>query len=547
MKLVTCHQPYSKGIPFQPTATSWKPLAYGNTFNQRQSKFRERWSRATEPEQVYSDMVVIPSITFDQETIKGVSGVLRYEERLLCSLLKLQNPATRLVYVTSQPIHPSIVDYYLSLIPGTSPDQTRHRLLLLTLFDTSPKPLTAKILKRPRLMQRIRDFVRPNAGFISCFNVTDLERQLAIALNLPLYGATPDLQHWGTKSGSRQLFADCGIPHPAGSALVYSPQALSEAIARIWERQPQLQRIMVKLDEGLSGMGNALLDLRPLQHLSTSMTYAQRVQTVAEHLPRMRFQTSQETWETFQVRIADVGALAEAFVEGTEKRSPSVQINISPSGQVDVLSTHEQILGGPDGQTYLGCRFPADSAYRLRLQDWGLKVGQALAQQGVMDRFAVDFLAVRCPDHAGTPEEWNLQAIEVNLRKGGTTHPYMTLKELTNGHYCLEDGTFCDRNHQTKHYIASDALVNPHYKGLTPNDLTDIMKRHRLFDPLRQTGAVFHLLGCLSEYGKLGVTCIGNSAAEATAIYDHVIATLEAEAGSLKTSEQALCITHQSD
>ncbi len=22
MKLVTCHQPYSKGIPFQPTATS---------------------------------------------------------------------------------------------------------------------------------------------------------------------------------------------------------------------------------------------------------------------------------------------------------------------------------------------------------------------------------------------------------------------------------------------------------------------------------------------------------------------------------------------
>jgi hypothetical protein len=30
---------------------------------------------------------------------------------------------------------------------------------------------------------------------------------------------------------------------------------------------------------------------------------------------------------------------------------------------------------------------------------------------------------------------------------------------------------------------------------------------------------VFHLLGCLSEYGKLGMTCIGRSAEEAEAVY----------------------------
>jgi hypothetical protein len=31
---------------------------------------------------------------------------------------------------------------------------------------------------------------------------------------------------------------------------------------------------------------------------------------------------------------------------------------------------------------------------------------------------------------------------------------------------------------------------------------------------------VFHLLGCLSEYGKLGMTCVGRSNAEARAVYD---------------------------
>jgi hypothetical protein len=30
---------------------------------------------------------------------------------------------------------------------------------------------------------------------------------------------------------------------------------------------------------------------------------------------------------------------------------------------------------------------------------------------------------------------------------------------------------------------------------------------------------VFHLLGCLSEFGKLGMTCIGRSATEAQAVY----------------------------
>ena len=51
-------------------------------------------------------------------------------------------------------------------------------------------------------------------------------------------------------------------------------------------------------------------------------------------------------------------------------------------------------------------------------------------------------------------------------------------------------------------------------------DLMDIVAEAGLhYDPARLRGSVFHLLGCLSEFGKLGMTCIGRSPAEAEAVY----------------------------
>ena len=59
------------------------------------------------------------------------------------------------------------------------------------------------------------------------------------------------------------------------------------------------------------------------------------------------------------------GAVYLNFLEGEEKRSPSVQFRIDPLGEIEYVSTHDQVLGGPGGQVYLGCGFPADEAYRL--------------------------------------------------------------------------------------------------------------------------------------------------------------------------------------
>ena len=494
-------------------------------FLQLQNQLRELWHNVDLFDQDDYDILVVPSFSIDQQVGQKIDGLLHYEERLLFSLIRLRNPHTRLVYVTAEPLSPLIIDYYLQLLPGIPFSHARDRLLLITTYDSSLKPLTQKILERPRLVERLRRALRPEKSYMVCYNSTFLEQELSLKLGIPLLAPSPDLLYWGSKSGSRDIFAECDIAHPDGSAEVNSVDELVLATAQLWERQPQLQRMVIKLNEGFSGEGNAILDLRASEPLNTLVTLAQRMTAIKNRLEQLSFQAANETWSNFSSRIPELGAIVEAFIEG-DKRSPSVQGYITPTGEVEILSTHDQILGGPDGQIFLGCRFPADDAYRLRLQELGLKVGYALAAKGAMERYGVDFVAVRHPH----TKEWELHAIEINLRKGGTTHPFMTLKLLTNGQYDYATGLFYGQQGQEKYYIASDNLQKPQYRGLLPNDLMDIIAQHRLhFDSSTRTGTVFHLMGALSEFGKLGLTSIGNSWEEAEALYQQVETVLDAE------------------
>ena len=495
-------------------------------FRQLQDRLRQLWQDEDIFEQDDCDILVIPSFSIDQQVGQKIPGFLHYEERMLFSLIRLRNPHTRLIYVTAQPLSPLIVEYYLQLLPGIPFSHARDRLLLLTTYDNSFKPLTQKILERPRLVSRVRQALRPGKSYMVCFNSTPLEEELSLQLGIPLFASSPELLYWGTKSGSREIFSEGNIPHPDGSSLVKTVGDLISEAAQLWERQPFLKQIVVKLNEGFSGEGNAILDLTPLQQVAPGKaSHAARMAAIGDRLIHLRFQAADETWANFCRRIPELGAIVEAFVAGEEKRSPSVQGYITPTRKVEILSTHDQILGGPDAQIYLGCRFPADDAYRLRLQEMGLRVGKALAEKGAMERYGVDFVAVRQPKG-----EWDLQAIEINLRKGGTTHPFMTLKLLTNGYYDYATGLFYSPQGQAKYYIASDNLQKKQYQGLLPSDLMDIIAKHRLhFDSSMKTGTVFHLMGALSEFGKLGLTSIGNSWEGAEALYSQVEKVLDAE------------------
>lgn len=496
-------------------------------FGRLQEQLKYRWLAVDQFDVEERHILVVPSLSLDQKELQKIEGVHYYEERLLCSLIRLRNPNTHLVYVTSHPLHPSIVDYYLELLPGIPSSHARARLTLFSAYDASRKPLTQKLLERPRLLAKIRKALDPQKGYISCFNTTALERDLSLTLGLPLLALDPDLLHWGTKSGSREIFRRCDIPHPIGSELVFTERDLAAAVVDVWEQKPRLQRIVVKLNQGFSGEGNALLDLRPLHGIAPGQsTTAERIRGVLLSLSRLSFQCPTETWENFSEKIHTLGAISEAFVEGTNKQSPSVQGRITPLGEVEILSTHDQELGGPDGQIFLGCTFPARFDYRLAIQEMGRRIGEELAAQGALERYGVDFIAV--PQEINGETQWDLNAIEINLRKGGTTHPMMAMKMLTEGCFNPQDGLFYTKQEQVRYYRATDNLQKPSYKGLLPSDLMDIVVSKRLhFNSISGVGAAFHLMGCLSEYGKLGLTAIGTSPSHAHEIFQQVVDALD--------------------
>src|SRR6185436_855011 len=149
---------------------------------------------------------------------------------------------------------------------------------------------------------------------------------------------------------------------------------------------------------------------------------------------------------------------------GDEVQSPSVQCRVDPLGRPGIISTHDQVLGGPSGQIYWGCTFPAREAYLPDIQDAGLRVAEVLANDGVLGRFGVDFVSVRRGDR------WETSAIEINLRKGGTTHPYLMLQFLTDGRYAPATGRYHTAAGRTCCYCASDNLGDPAFRGLTPED-----------------------------------------------------------------------------
>jgi PGM1 C-terminal domain len=106
------------------------------------------------------------------------------------------------------------------------------------------------------------------------------------------------------------------------------------------------------------------------------------------------------------------------------------------------------------------------------------------------------------------------------------------LQFLTDGDYDPATGSFRSLTGQPCFYHASDNLCSPAYRGLSPDDLIDIAVSHGLhFDAATQRGVVFHLIGALSEFGKLGALCIADSHASAARLHRETLAVLDRETG----------------
>ena len=453
------------------------------------------------PEQPWSGgtIVVVPSLTLSIEDLRNVTGVVFYEERLLCFLLLLADPAARVVYTTSTAIDPAIIDYYLGFLPD--PADARRRLTLIDAGDAELGWLSAKLLSDPAVLDRLRDAIGdPARARLLPFIATPVEHELAEALGVPVDGPRAELGVLGSKSGARRVARRAGVGVLPGSEDLFTIEDVTKAVTKLVDGSPRPEAVVTKLNNCFSGLGNVILE----------------VDGLADPLPTSKtlFCSPDESWPTYIAKMATQGAIVETLLRDPELRSPSAQLRISPAGVVEILSTHDQILGGPQNQIYLGCRFPAHQDYRLTIQNAAYKIGQVLAEQGVVGSFGIDFLV------AGQ----DVYLSEINLRLGGTTHPFWMARLATGTRYDLFTGELRRADGTARCYVATDNLKSDQLKGRSPADIITLVERSGLgYQPDSATGTTLHLLGATPSTGKLGATCIAETPKEADGLYHRVL------------------------
>ncbi|MDP9831067.1 ATP-grasp domain-containing protein [Kineosporia succinea] len=456
-------------------------------------------------------LVVLPSMTLGAAGLAKIPGVMHYEERMLYALRKLRRPGGRVVFLSSVGIDPAFLRYSLQLM---APDaESWRRLTLLPCDDPDPVPLTVKIRRSPALVHRLRQAIGdPADALIIAFNGSPQERSLALELGVPLFAPDPDLAVLGTKSGGRTFFRAAGLPVAEGVEGLRDEGDVVGALAELRSRQPDLAAAMVKLNEGFGASGNATFSFAGAPGPGPGL-----VRWIARELPsRAVYGSPPDDWAHYRQELERCGAAVECFVQGEEVTSPSAQVMLVPGQEARVVSTQDQVLGGPERQIFTGATFPARPEYRRQIRRLAGQAGQALAAAGVTGLVSVDFVSARTGTH------WQHHAVEVNLRMGGGTAPYFFVDALVQGTFDETAEEYVAPDGRPRVYFATDRLIDPAYRSLDPEAAIRALERSgTAFSDASRTGTFGYMLGAL-EIGRLGVISVATALPAARAGYRRV-------------------------
>lgn len=448
-------------------------------------------------------VVALPSYSMGETLLAHYASRLAALEHrfLLGSLQTARIPGVHVVLVASAAPADAVLDYYARLARPDAPEEARGRVSCLVVPDPGPRSVAAKLLDRPDLIDDLRERIGGRPALLEPWNVTADEVAVALALDVPINGPDPALWQLGFKSSGRRLFRQAGVPVPVGVEDVHDCAEVAAAIALIRRSRPQLDRVVVKVDDSGSGEGNRVVATRDESGRCLSVAHL-RTTALAGAPP----------WFTTDLAA---GGVVEEMIGGRHVASPSAQVDIRPDRRIRLLATHEQVLGGDNGQTFTGSRFPADPAYAADLARHVTAVATQLARAGVVGRVAVDFVAVRRRDG------WALHALDLNLRKGGTTHPFAALRNLVPGTYDPYRGQWAtDSDGTPRCYRSSDAVVSPEWLALDPAAAIRAVADAGLsFDHESGTGVILHMMSALGVDGRIGVVAIGRTGTEAEQLY----------------------------
>jgi hypothetical protein len=404
------------------------------------------------------------------------------------------------------------IEYYIRLGMATTavtdPRPPRERVRVLSIDDRSSRWLSEKLMDpgnpeaaevRAQLRSAVDDEHRAGrAVLLTYFEPSQLLEGLAEELGVANDQAPAWTIPLGTKAAGRAMFRSLGIPTAEGTPIVRDLGELAAAIAPMVHAGHR--RFVLKLDstEYSAGAGNALLDVD-----EETAGAADLLAAVLSSLPRARLIDPRLSWSGFSEAVHRSGVLAEELLSGEEFSSPSVQGCLTADGP-RIVSTHEQVLAA-NRQTFTGCRLGANDVYREVIEEYCLRVGEALHDKGVRQGdYAVDFIAIR------RDGRWQVFGCELNLRATGTRHGYDMATVLLG--VTPDDRGEVHVNGEPRVYLTSDSIISERLVGLRPGALIAAVEQSPLhYRPDRRQGVVLHLLSTLPTLGKFGAVCIAES------------------------------------
>ena len=503
--------------------------------------------------------VVIPSMEYCDIELQTTSRSFHSSRALWNLLAVARNPNQKLVLVNGPRLPTEVEAFYLGLLPVANAreavDRSGRTYILQRPMGNGDR-LSDIMLAHPDLLDTISSIIAAEraAGThiegLDCFFSSARMETLAKALRLPLMQADASKLWWGSKAGSRTLFQRAAVHHAAGThESSFSMPALALTIAELQEQHPCTMKWMVKINQSCGGSGNAVFTWPTLPPVVDSVVDSivdsvvdsvvdnreMLVQAAEDALAHLEFADSTMTPQRFATALYTYGGIVEQFLMphplGLAVRTPSAQglVYRAPDGVIryKILSTHDQIMDPRNGQSFMGCKFPADMNYRRELKESGERVLAELAKEGVMGNAAIDFLAIPDVNIKGDIT-WKLFALEINTRQSGTTHPFMTAQLLTGGELDA-DGNFLDLQGRPRCYTSIERHYGDDWFDLTGSEvIVALNARPDLkFDPYTNTGVVPHQWSTLPPFGEIGALAIAATQDEAAQLQERFFQLME--------------------